>query len=59
MLGSCLHAHQSTIDNVRTLDPFELDPNLGLSLDVLSLMLFFITLSLQFHQTGTILGQSF
>ena len=58
MLGSCLHAHQSTIDNVRTLDPLYLDPNLGLSLDVLSLMLFSI-LSLQFHQTGTILGQSF
>ena len=59
MLGSCLQAHHSTINNVRTLDPLEVDPNLGLSLDVLSLMLFFITLSLQYLQTGTILGQSF
>jgi hypothetical protein len=58
MLGSCLQAHHSTINNVRTLDPRELDPNLGLSLDVLYLLVFSI-LSLQFHQTGTILGQSF
>ena len=49
MLGSCLQAHHSTINNVRTLDPLELDPTLGLSLDILSLMLFYI-LSLQFHQ---------
>ena len=58
MLGSCLQAYHSTINNVRTLDPREMDPNLGLSLDVLYLLLFSI-LSLQFHQTGTILGQSF
>ena len=58
MLGSCLQAHHSTIDDVRTLDTLKVDSNFGLSLNVLSLMPFSI-LFLQFHQTGTILGQSY
>ena len=58
ILGSCLPAHHSISNSASHRPPLALDPTLGLSwTSFLSCSSSF--LSLQFFQTGTILGQSF